>query len=136
LLQALAETLKTLVVALSLAARTDGAAGDGTTGDGAAGAVMRLLLPLLVDAAAQLAVPPRAPQLASMAVKLVTHLAGGPHDALFRSTLAEMAPASKLRLQARFFFGGGSVGCIVCWRLGTWRDGQMGGWMDKLYLLV
>ena len=89
-----AETLK---VAL-LAATSTAAAG---AGEAAQGPLMALLVPLLIEAAApaQGASSP-SPQLADMALKLITHLASGPAAPAFKAAVAALPLGAKQRLQA------------------------------------
>ncbi len=87
--QVVAETLKMLLVSLTIAAQL---APD------AQSPLLALFLPLLIEAAAPEAAP-RTPALADVAVKLITHLASGPCAAEFRQSLAALPPAAKQRLQ-------------------------------------
>ncbi|PRW58568.1 HEAT repeat-containing [Chlorella sorokiniana] len=67
-------------------------------GEAAQSALLRLLVPLLIEVAAP-AGPPT-PVLAASAVKLLTHLASSPAAAAFRGVAAELPAATKARLQA------------------------------------
>lgn len=64
-------------------------------------ALVSVLLPLLLDAAApQVDVHgPAHPVLKELAIKLITHLATGPSAQVFRTAVAGLPPASKQRLQ-------------------------------------
>ena len=87
--QVVAETLKMLLVSLTVAAQLAPVAQS---------PLLALFLPLLIEAAAP-EVAPRTPALADVAVKLITHLASGPAAAAFKTALAAMPPAAKQRLQ-------------------------------------
>lgn len=73
------------------------AAVPGPSGEAAQAALLRLLVPLLIEVAAP-AGPPT-PVLAASAVKLLTHLASSPAAAAFRTAAAELPAATKARLQ-------------------------------------
>lgn len=92
--QAVAETLKMLLVAVGLAEEA---------GHEAQQALLHLMVPLLIEAAAPEAVP-ASPALSDIALKLISHLAGGaaPGSAAgFRAAVAALQPAAKQRLQVR-----------------------------------
>lgn len=87
-MQVVAETLKMLVVALNISP---------ALADTAPAAVLAVLIPLLIAAAAP--ETPPVPALADMAVKLVTHLASGPQAPAFRVAVAQLPAGAKVRLQ-------------------------------------
>ena len=87
--QVVAETLKMLLVSLSVAA---------LVAPEAQAPLLALFIPLLIEAAAPEAAP-RTPALADVAVKLITHLASGPMAADFKQSLAALPPSAKQRLQ-------------------------------------
>lgn len=93
--QAVAETLKMLLVALSVV--TDAGGPEPQR------ALLDLLLPLLIEAAAPESVP-ASPALTDVALKLISHLASGlaaGSAAGFRGAVAALQPSAKQRLQVR-----------------------------------
>lgn len=92
-LQAVVETLKMLLVALSVV--TDAGGPEPQR------ALLDLLLPLLIEAAAPESVPASL-ALTDVALKLISHLASGlaaGSAAGFRSAVAALQPSAKQRLQ-------------------------------------
>lgn len=85
----MAATLKAGLLAVNLAA---------PGGEAGAAALLRLLVPTLIEVAAPAGAP--TPLLADMAVKLLTHLASGPAAAAFRGAASELPAATKQRLAA------------------------------------
>lgn len=96
--QAVVETLKLLLVGLSVAA---------AAGPQPHRALLDLMLPLLIEAAAPEGAPPT-PALTDVALKLISHLAGGLAEgsaAGFRAAVGALQPAAKQRLQVRWVVG-------------------------------
>jgi hypothetical protein len=91
--QVVAQVLKAGLLAVNCAS-----AMPAPGGEAAQSALLRLLVPLLIEVAAP-AGPPT-PVLAASAVKLLTHLASSPAAAAFRGVAAELPAATKARLQA------------------------------------
>ena len=93
--QVVAETLKMLLVALSVVTEAGGPEPQR--------ALLDLMLPLLIEAAAPESVP-ASPALTSVALKLIAHLSSGlaaGSAAGFGGAVAALQPAAKQRLQVR-----------------------------------
>lgn len=92
-LQAVAQVLKAGLLAVNCASALPAPGSEA-----AQTALLRLLVPVLIEVAAP-AGPPT-PVLAGSAVTLLTHLASSPAAAAFRAVAAELPAATKARLQA------------------------------------
>lgn len=102
-LSLVAESIKLLLVGAGLAAASSAGAAGGEAAAGAPPAaqvgVMRVLVPLLVEAAAPAAGVPVTPLLRDISVKLVTVMPSSASGAAFREVVAALPAGSKQRLQ-------------------------------------